>query len=233
MSTGAQPYQIPTASTGSLTRVGTAGATNPVVNEPTSRGVRRFSDGSPTLEDIPSRMNRGFSEGPQLRTYDPSASSMYRKGESPSNRSVTTRGQDIITPSSADTLRCVGKQPLSPTPSTDSAPPPYSRLQFREGEVKRDKSMASNRRDNTYIMDHVSPIHPYATVCNSQIPTSPIVAAPVPPPGHSPVLRPQPVSTPELSGHYPNGLHHSQEGVDSRASFPHVEERQTLQTIVV
>ena len=224
MSMGAQPYQISTAITGNLTRVGTAGATNPMVNEPTSWGVRRFSEGSPTLEDIPSRMNRRFSEGLQLRTYDPSASSMYRKEESPSNRSVTTRGQDIITPSSADTLGCVGKQSPSPTPSTDSAPPPYSRLQFREGEVKRDKpwyesssemSMASNRRDNTYIMDHILPIQPYATVHNSQIPTSPIAAAPVPPPGHSPVLRPQPVSTPELSEHYPNGLHHSQEGVDS------------------
>jgi len=67
VSTGAQPYQISPAITGNLTRVGTAGATNPmwaIGNEPTCQGDRRFSEGSPTLEDIPSRRDRRFSEGP-------------------------------------------------------------------------------------------------------------------------------------------------------------------------
>ena len=190
VSTNVQPYQIATASSTSLSRIGVS---NPMwLVDEGNRGERRLSEGPPNRTP------------PRPHPITPSVPSMYRSSQaSPPNQLPTTRSQNLADHSSTE------KIPLS-SMSSEQLPgyshlheqlPGYSHLNFggrtsvgsgRGGppvgrewyDSGSEISMASGRRMNSYISEG-SMIQPYATVRNSQIPQSslrPITAPALPPP---------------------------------------------------
>ena len=232
ISTNVQPYQIPTASQTSLTRVGVS---NPMCTvDEHLQGTRRFSEG-------PSNRTP-----PRTTSTHPSVSSMCESShDSPVERSI--RSQSWANQNSAE------KVPLRSTMSSRDVPT-YSRLNFdgvrtstgssRGGPLNREwYEMGSDASltlpHGTQVYEH-SKIQPYASVRNSQIQVSPsrtpVITPTLPPPNPS-----------RQAGYFRPGTREDSHGIlknerfsqgapsipDGIPSLPYMQQQRHFETIIV
>ena len=232
VSTGVQPYLIPTGSAANLNKLDRpgAGAANPMwgTGEYSPPWENRFSKWT-SSKDFSSKGQRKFSEGPPVKGFDQSDSSISLSRESPASTGRSSE-YHMALPGSKETLN---KAPLTPGPSTEETDTaPYSHLQFGRGGGARGggapgrgggedggggvgsgkawyestsevSSISGLRRTMPSFSSHSTHITPYASINNYDIHmTSPVTTTPpLAPPTH-PRLCPQSNTSLRMNGHY-------------------------------
>jgi hypothetical protein len=241
LSTRAQPYQIPTASMTSLTRVGVS---NPLwsieeQNLPQQRVARRFSEGPPSRTP------------PRANTVSPSLSYM------PSSQSSNSGRPTVRHQSHSAAALSIEKPPLSSTASCEDPPPQYSRLNFpclrpctvgdrRVDSLNREWYEAASEASYASLKqagEGSTTIMPYAAIRNSQIATSPLHAPILPPPNNPSNFRGQTEGfrvqggiddrVPGSEQFLKRGPPHTSWGSESIPSLPRMQEKSHFETILV